>query len=455
MNLRKEIVKAQQFAFFNHFPSFTAASKICLYLGMPEKIQDKKVFTLSKVARSIQKTIAKRYQQTYWVKAEMNKLNHYTHSGHAYPELVEKKNGKIVAEMRSILWRNDYERINKQFMRFLSEPLRDGITLIFEAGISFHPLYGMSLQIIDIDVSYVLGELEKEKKECIQKLKNEKLYDKNKKTPFPLLPKRLAIISVETSKGLSDFYNIIQSNPWKYSFECTLYPALLQGDKSIPSIIKQLAVIAERSEAYDAVAIIRGGGGEVGLSSYNNYQLAKSIAIFPLPVLTGIGHSTNETVSEMVAYKSAITPSELADFLIQHFHAFSLVLEENKEKIDLHMKKRFREEHKHLDALLNSLRWNSRSIFSQEHIRFEKQLISLSHLSKNLLSEHKQRIDLYKKTLKIADPFHILQRGFSIIRKNGEIITNLHSIKEGDILEHQLKDGTLVTNVEKINKHEK
>src|SRR5699024_2296212 len=210
-----------------------------------------------------------------------------------------------------------------------------------------------------------------------------------------------------------------------------------------------------RSEAYDAVAIIRGGEGEVGLSSYNNYQLAKSIAIFPLPVLTGIGHSTNETVSEMVAYKSAITPSELADFLIQHFHAFSLTLEENKEKIDLHMKKRFREEHKHLDALLNSLRWNSRSIFSQEHIRFEKQLISLSHLSKNLLSEHKQRIGLYKKTLKIADPFHILQRGFSIIRKNGEIITNLHSIKEGDILEHQLKDGTLVTNVEKINKHEK
>src|SRR5690625_3116264 len=163
---------------------------------MSETVDDKQVFSLLQVTRSVQRTIAQRYARTYWIKAEMNKLNHYTHSGHAYPELVEKKNGKIVAEMRSILWRNDYERINKQFMRFLSEPLRDGITLIFEAGISFHPLYGMSLQIIDIDVSYVLGELEKEKKECIQKLKNEKLYDKNKKTPFTLLPKRLAINSV-------------------------------------------------------------------------------------------------------------------------------------------------------------------------------------------------------------------------------------------------------------------
>src|SRR5690606_18132326 len=120
----------------------------------------------------------------------------------------------------------------------------------------------------------------------------------NKRLPFPTIPKRIAIISVETSKGLSDFFKIINQNPWGYRFECTLYPALLQGDKSIPSIIRQLAVIAERTEAYDMVAIIRGGGGEVGLSSYNNYLLAKSIAIFPIPVLTGIGHSTNETVSE-------------------------------------------------------------------------------------------------------------------------------------------------------------
>src|SRR5690606_26761236 len=107
-------------------------------------------------------------------------------------------------------------------------------------------------------------------KESIKRLQEEGLFDANKRLPFPLIPKRLAIISVETSKGLSDFYKIIRNNPWDYYFETTLYPSLLQEDKSIPSIIKQLAVIAERIEEYDAVAIIRGGGGEVGLSSYNN-----------------------------------------------------------------------------------------------------------------------------------------------------------------------------------------
>lgn len=416
---------------------------------MAEQIQNKRVFSLLEVSKSIQKTIAQRYQRTYWIKAEMNKLNHYTHSGHAYPELVEKKEGKIVAEMRSILWRNDFDRINKEFLKYLGEPLKDGVTLVFEAGISFHPLYGMSLQIIDIDVSYVLGELEKEKKESIRKLQEENLFDANKSLPFPLLPKRLAIISVETSKGLSDFYKILKNNPWKYHFECTLFPALLQGDKSIPSIIKQLVEIAENQEAFDAVAIIRGGGGEVGLSSYNNYRLAKAIALFPIPVLTGIGHSTNETVSEMVAYKSAITPSELADFLIQHFHAFSLKVEERQKKIGEATSSFFKKERSILSELLHILQWKSHALFSQKYAQVERQVTILNYVCKNLFSAEKQTLKLYHKTVETADPVYVLNRGFSIVRKNGKIITHAKGLQPGDQLEHQFKDGYVFTNIEK------
>src|SRR5690606_25369698 len=244
-----------------------------VYLRMPELMDNKTVFTLLEVSRSIQKTIAERYKSLYWIKAEMNKLNHYSHSGHCYPELLEKKEGKVVAEMRSILWKMDYQRINRQFLEVLGEPLREGITMLFQAGISYDPLYGFSLKIVDIDPTFVLGELEKEKRESIKKLTEEGVFDANKRLPFPLIPKRLAIISVETSKGLSDFFKIINGNPWGYKIECTLFPALLQGDKSISSIIKQLEVIANKLEDFDAVAIIRGGGGDVGLSSYNNYFL--------------------------------------------------------------------------------------------------------------------------------------------------------------------------------------
>lgn len=414
---------------------------------MPEVVNDKMVFSLLEVTRSIQKTLADRYKSLYWVKAEMNKLNHYRHSGHCYPELVEKKNGKIVAEIRSVLWKSDYDRINQQFIKLLDEPLRDGISILFQAGISYDPLHGLSLRIVDIDPTFVLGELEKEKKESIQRLHKEGLFDANKRLPFPILPKRLAIISVETSKGLSDFYKIIRNNPWHYHFEMTLYPALLQGDKSIPSIIKQLAILAERSEAYDAVAIIRGGGGEVGLSSYNNYALAKSIAIFPLPVLTGIGHSTNETVSEMVAYKNAITPSELADFLIQKFHQFAIPLDQSQERLIQAAKNKFALQQEYLQGFAQQLSWNSKGLLNQQHHHIQLLSQRLNLFSQHFLKEQYAGLAHLSRMIKMADPALLLKRGFSITKINGKAVHSIDDLQEGDQIETTLFNGKISSTV--------
>lgn len=414
---------------------------------MPEVIDNKTIFSLLEVSRSIQKTIAERYRSLYWVKAEMNKLNHYTHSGHCYPELVEKKDGKVVAEMRSVLWKTDYQRINGQFRKLLNEPLRDGITILFQAAISYDPLYGFSLKIVDIDPTFVLGELEREKRESIQKLQAEGIFQANKNLPFPLLPKRLAIISVETSKGLSDFFKIIQRNPWQYTFECTLFPALLQGDKSIPSIIRQLANIAKKTEAFDAVAIIRGGGGDVGLSSYNNYQLAKAIAIFPIPVITGIGHSTNETVSEMVAYQNAITPSELADFLIQKFHQFALPVDDAQNRIIQAAKSLFEQEERLLTQCSQSISWNSKAVLATQA---NKLMVSANHLQlfcRQLIKERKTDLHSIERLLQIADPKQLLKKGFSITKLNGHAITQHTTVKAGDEIETLLFQGTIYSTV--------
>lgn len=445
---------------------------------MPEILEDKTIFTLSEVSRSIQKTIAERYKSLYWIKAEMNKLNHYSHSGHCYPELLEKKDGKIIAEMRSILWKMDYQRINRQFIEILGEPLREGITMLFQAGISYDPLYGFSLKIVDIDPTFVLGELEKEKRASILKLKQEGLFDANRLVPFPMVPKRLAIISVETSKGLSDFYKIINGNPWGYRFSTTLFPALLQGDKSIPSIIRQLEVIAERMENFDAVAIIRGGGGDVGLTSYNNYFLAKAIAIFPLPVLTGIGHSTNETVSEMVAYKNAITPSELADFLIQKFHNFALPVDEATERIVRAARKLFEQEHLHLNELVNAINWNSKTqllknktqleqsaqqllrgsklLLKQELSQLEQMSQEMQRMSKVLLKNENTSLLQIERLIGMLNPIHVLKRGYSIVRLDGKAVHQLDQVEVGSTLSIQVEDGQIESTVtQKIENHGK
>lgn len=364
---------------------------------MPELSNDRRVFTLHEVTKSIEKTLHARYQSTFWVKAEMNKLNYYSHSGHSYPELVEKVDGKVVAQIKAHIWKRDFIKINENFLRVLKEPLKDGIKILFLAKITFDASYGLSLWILDIDPSFTLGDLEREKAEAIQTLKEERIFDKNKKLPFPLLPQRIAIISVETSKGYADFIKVLETNSWNYAFFHLLFPALLQGDQAVESITKQLARIKIVKAHFDVVVIIRGGGGDVGLSCYNHIELARQIAHFPIPVLTGIGHATNETVSEMISYKNAITPTKLAEYLIQKFHNFSVPIKEG-ENLLIEKSKRILEEEKIKFTSLSKLYKSATKIQLQKsHHNLSKQLQLLSiHSNTRIKKEHELYIQIKK-----------------------------------------------------------
>jgi exodeoxyribonuclease VII large subunit len=146
---------------------------------MPQQLENRKIFSLLEVTQSIQKTLTERYTSSFWVKAEMNKLNYYPHSGHCYPDLVEKQDGRVIAQLRSTLWKDDYVRIDQNFLQVLKTPLKDGIKMLFCARITFDPAHGLALRIIDIDPVFSLGELEREKQESIDRLKQEGIFDSN------------------------------------------------------------------------------------------------------------------------------------------------------------------------------------------------------------------------------------------------------------------------------------
>ncbi len=461
---------------------------------MPEKILDKTIFSLLEVTRSVQKTISERYKSEFWVKAEMNKLNLYKHSGHSYPELVEKIEGKVVAQIRSILWRDDYNRVNSEFLRTLKEPLKDGIKILFLAQISFDPIHGLSLRIIDIDPSYTLGDLEREKQETIDKLQQEEIYTNNKKLKIPQLPKRIAIISVETSKGYADFTRVLESNPWNYHFFHMLFPSVLQGEKAVTSICNQLQRIKKVKKHFDVVAIIRGGGGDVGLSCYNNYTLARAIALFPLPVITGIGHATNFTVSEMVAFENAITPTKIAEYLLQKFHNFSVPVQQAKEtifgeaehlierqktnlkstiklfksevrnKLTVHknyIKEQaqnvvqnslfiFRNENADLNRFSGSLKKDANTICKTqklEIINFQK---TIKEKAFGLIKSEENELNYIQKNVQNMSPEKVLKRGYSITLKNGKSIRDINALKQGDEITTIIFNGEMQSIVKKI-----
>lgn len=465
---------------------------------MPEKVNDRKAYSLIEVTQSIQRTIADRYKSPFWVKAEMNKLNHYSHSGHCYPDLVEKSDGRVIAQMRANLWKTDFERINHNFQKLLKEPLKDGIKILFCATVSFDPSHGISLRIIDIDPSFSLGELEREKIETLEKLKKEGIFQSNKLLKLPLLPQRIAIISVETSKGYSDFMKVIEKNPWGYRFFLYLFPSLLQGERSVQSICGQLRQIKKVVKHFDAVAIIRGGGGDVGLSSYNNYVLASEIARFPIPVLTGIGHSTNETVAEMVSFKNAITPTELGDFLIQKFHDFSVPIKKGEAVIVDRARRILADEKavfsnlikhfqsaartrmitsnaevsrcanailQHSSFLVKSksdmLTWTIRSLTRSvsslligQRKGLEGSVRETNKVTGKYLFEKDATLRSVEKHVNSMDPVNILKRGFSITIHNGKALESFSEVNEGDTITTMLLDGIVESKVNKSAKSE-
>ena len=437
-----------------------------------------KIFTLQQVVSSIRKTIDERYKQLYWVKAEMHKLNQFA-SGHCFPELLQKEDGKIVAQISGSIWKHNFDRINANFIKVVKEPLKEDTTLLLQVKVSFHEMYGLSLQIMDIDPNYALGELQKERQETLKKLQKDGLINANQQLDFPTLPKRVAIISADSSKGLSDFMNVIENNDWGYQFFTMLFPAYLQGDNASSSIREQLKRIERVKHHFDIVVIVRGGGGEVGLSCYNNYDLCKSIASFPLPILTGIGHSTNLTVAEMISFRNAITPTELGDFLLQAFHNFSVPVKDAIKRLkisastitseaNLQLKnesKLFRSVVKQgvstnkqvLKASLkdlsnnlkfeflnqkNSIRQNEQGVYRGAKFLLSDQKNELNKMqnlvpqrTNSLLLSEKNKVESLAQSIRLMDPINVLKRGFSITLINGKTIGETNKVKKGDIIQ--------------------
>jgi len=412
-------------------------------LAQRETFQERPIYALSEITKSLESVVAKNYNRAYYIKAEILKLNYYPHSGHCYPELVEKENGKIKAQLRGVIWSTQFRSINERFVTITGEPLKEDITILCLATVEFSAQHGLGLHIQDIEPIYTLGEMARNKREVIEKLKKEQIFLQNKQKKLPLAPKNIAIISVETSKGYSDFMITLQQNSWNYQFQCTLFPSILQGEKALISMPHQLAEISKRQQEFDCVVIVRGGGGDVGMSCYDDYLLAAAVATFPLPVITGIGHSTNETVTDMVAFANKITPTEVAYFLIQQFHNFSTAVDECKDKLVNKIHKLLQEQEFYFSKIHQQLIMmiGKYSHHKEKEIQFVTQRLQNSVFQfllkqQNILQQSQTKIEL-------LHPENILKRGYSITMKNGKAIRSADEVSEGEIMTTKLFSGEI------------
>ncbi|MBN2263389.1 MAG: exodeoxyribonuclease VII large subunit [Prolixibacteraceae bacterium] len=285
--------------------------------------------TLKELNFYIKEALQLSFPESLWLIAEIGELK-VNYAGHCYIDLIEKdqNSNEIIARAKATIWSWQFRFIKPYFETTTGQTLGAGIKVLISASVEFHEVYGLSLNIKDIDPTYTLGDMARKRQEIIARLIDEGVMDMNKEIELPDIPSRIAIISSGTAAGYLDFMQHLNENDKGYRFYTKLFQSVMQGNDAEQSIIAALDHIFENEEAFDVVVIIRGGGAQMDLSCFDSYDLAFHIAQFPLPVLTGIGHEKDETVADMVAHTKLKTPTAVANFLIDKFDLIAETIDE-------------------------------------------------------------------------------------------------------------------------------
>lgn len=395
---------------------------------------------LSELQLRIKQHLSSQFPLPIWIVAEISELK-VNYSGHCYLELIEKgaSDGVPKAQARAVIWRSHYPRIASYFESTTGQRLEAGMQLLVKATVSYHELYGFSLQISDIDASYTLGEMERKRQETIARLKAEGVWEMNQTLPLPLVVQRIAILSSSKAAGYQDFYQELSQSP--YRFHTDLFEAVMQGEAAESSLISALGEVAERIDDYDVVVIIRGGGSTSDLNCFNSYRLCSHIAQFPLPVLTGIGHDKDQSVADLVAHTALKTPTAVAGWLVDRMQQIegwldgaALTLHDaslNLTRNHLLRLERNEEEIKNL----------SRRLIDLQRSRLEQYALRLPEECGRLLRREEERIHHLESLTESHSPSRILRLGFSVTRLAGRAIRTAEEAPTGSTLEIELAEG--------------
>ncbi|MBQ2913448.1 MAG: exodeoxyribonuclease VII large subunit [Bacteroidales bacterium] len=354
-----------------------------------------------------------------WITAEIGEMKNHP-SGHCYLDLVDYKEGErgVAAKARGVIWSSAWRMLQPYFLSAAGVPLSKGLNVLLKVQANFSAVYGLSLNILDIDPSFTVGELELRRQQTIKRLQQEGCMEMNAQLQLPPLPRRIAVISSVTAAGYRDFMNHLHKNEYGFRFSTELFPAQMQGQEAPESIIVALDKIAEREGEFDVVAILRGGGAAMDLLCFDDYSLAVNIAQFPLPVITGIGHDHDYHIADMVANTWLKTPTAVADYFVDIFVQQEQYLMHLFQRISLTLAHKISTERHRLLTLHNTLVQNVA----------------------NLLSCRRQQLEMLRLKVEAADPARILGSGFAIVAVGGKR-AGAEDIVEGARVKMVLGDG--------------
>lgn len=408
--------------------------------------------------------------QRCWVVAETSDVRQS--GGHCYLELVQKdaQTGQTLARMRGIVWASVYARLRCEFERATGQPFASGMNVMVEVSANFHEQYGLSVVITGINPTYTLGDMARQRLEILNRLRSEGIIDMNKQLPWADVAQRVAVISAAGAAGYDDFMNQLHNNPSGIKFYTCLFPAVMQGQSTVTSVIAALERINDYADLFDCVVIIRGGGSTSDLNSFDNYDLAANVAQFPLPVICGIGHDRDNTVVDSVASVRVKTPTAAAEWLLDraqsaldHVNALTDMVVDSATQMLSGARQQLAYFTSGIPLMADNIVVRHRARLQQiaaaipvvaarridgagKDLAFASQRLAMA--ARQCVANERQRVTGLEKQVELLSPDRVLRRGYSLTLRDGHVVTSASSLRAGDSLVTRFADGERTSVVE-------
>ena len=410
--------------------------------------------------------------QQQWVIAE---ISDFRFNRHCYMQLIEKDaKGNTIAAIKATLWQSSYYFIQDKFSRATGQQLGNGMKVMLRISANMSEQYGLSANISDISPEFTLGDMQRIRREILQRLQQEGIIDMNKELPVPQKPQRIAVISAAGAAGYGDFCNQLAGNKHGIVFYTALFAASMQGKDTAPTVIRALERINEQSDMFDVIVIIRGGGSTNDLNSFDNYELAANVANSNLPVITGIGHERDVTVLDYVAAIPVKTPTAAAEWIIGQCTNCLIKINDLTTEIANIVASQIREERQHLEYFSTMIPDAANAIIDRQNLmlrrymaeipalvggRIDTQRAHLGHYAQriadtaaNAIQREKMRLQNLSDKAELLSPQNILNRGYSITTIGGHAIADASEAMPGDIIVTRLKSGSITSTITQTNK---
>ncbi len=419
-------------------------------------------------------------QQTFWVIAETADVKKYAQKRWCFLKLIEKDGADMVCEMYANIWSNAYNSVQR-FEKVTGKEFSSGLQIACQVKVVFHERFGLRLEVVQVDAAYTHGLHEMQKQQTIERLVKTypnaiqmvdgELVTFNQRLKAPRVWQRIALVAAANSDGYRDFMRELETNPQGFYFQVQHFAVQVQGTVAAQQIAAALQAIHPIASNFDVVAIVRGGGSDTDFSPFDDFEVARSIALFPIPVVTGIGHDRNITIADMMGWPQK-TPTKAAavivdsalrfaselmqvsdtlqDIYIRRIQTAKTALQQAKMTMHWLVPRRLERRQQHLAQSTHILMMHASGRIRTQWQQLQLLQSQIQHLPVLKLHQTAQQLKGIAALVKEASPEKILSRGFAMVMQEDKLITDAAALQTDKPLLTILKNAKVISDIKSI-----